>query len=149
MAATAPATPPNSMDVMLTRIERLNYLFGGLLCIAVVFLATRRDQALGAAVGVALTCLNFALLRRLVFKWTSSVKEGDERGGTRIYLILPKMVGLMGAVVLALWLLPIDAVFFVVGYSVFILSIVVAGAMAGLGPTTGGDGDDSTSSPTS
>jgi hypothetical protein len=142
-AAPPPADERNSMDVMLHRIERLNYLFGGLLVIAVVF-TTRRDQALGAAVGVALTCLNFAFLRRLVFKWTSSVKAGDERGGSRIYLILPKMVGLMGAVVLALWLLPIDAVFFVAGYSVFIISIVVAGAMAGLAPASSGGDDDST-----
>jgi hypothetical protein len=131
---------------MLHRIERLNYLFGGIMVIACAIFATRRDQALGAAVGVALTCLNFAILRRLVFKWTSSVKEGDERGGTRIYLILPKMIGLMGSVVLALWLLPINAVFFVAGYSVFILSIVVAGAMAGMGPQDppASGGDDAT-----
>lgn len=137
MTMAAAAEPRDATDVMLHRIERLNYLFGGILVIAVAILATRRDQALGAAVGVALTCLNFAVLRRLVFKWTSSVKAGDERGGTRIYLILPKMIGLMGAVVLALWLLPVDAIFFVAGYSVFILSIVVAGAMAGMGG--GGD----------
>lgn len=137
-AATQPA--PSSTDVMLLRIERLNYLFGGVLVIACAILARRQDQALGAAVGVALTCLNFAVLRRLVFKWTRSVKAGDERGSTRIYLILPKMIGLMGAVVLALTLLPIDSIFFVIGYSTFILSIVVAGAMAGLGP----DSDDST-----
>jgi hypothetical protein len=137
-AATQPA--PSSTDVMLLRIERLNYLFGGVLVIACAILAKRQDQALGAAVGVALTCLNFAVLRRLVFRWTRSVKAGDERGSTRIYLILPKMIGLMGAVVLALTLLPIDSIFFVIGYSTFILSIVVAGAMAGLGP----DSDDST-----
>jgi hypothetical protein len=54
------------------------------------------------------------------------------------------MIGLMGAVVLALWLLPINAIFFVAGYSVFILSIVVAGAMAGMGPSdppAAGSGD--------
>lgn len=127
-----------AIDAALYRIERLNYLLGGVLVI-VTALATRRDQALGAAVGVALTCINFAVLRRLVVKWTTSVKEGDERGGQRIYLILPKMVGLMGAVVLALWLLPIDAIFFVIGYSVFILSIVIEGAIGGFRDATGGD----------
>lgn len=116
----------------LTRIERLNYLFGGVLTIAVALFA-RRDQALGAAVGVALTCLNFALLRRLVFKWTASVKAGDERGSGRMFLILPKMVGMMGAVVLALWILPLDAIFFVIGYSVFIVSIVVEGILHATG----------------
>jgi hypothetical protein len=143
-AAAEPPEKRDATDVMLHRIERLNYLFGGVLVIAVAIFAKTRSQALGAAVGVALTCINFAVLRRLVFKWTASVKAGDERGGTRIYLILPKMIGLMGAVVLALWLLPVDAIFFVAGYSVFIISIVVAGAMAGMGG--GGGGDDSTPS---
>ena len=117
----------------LTRMERLNYLFGGILVIVTAVL-TRRDQALGAAVGVALTCLNFAFLRRLVFKWTASVKAGDEQGGRRMFLILPKMIGLMAAVVLSLWLLPIDAIFFVIGYSVFILSIVTEGILGALRP---------------
>lgn len=123
----------------LTRLERLNYLFGGIVVI-VCALATRRDQALGAAVGVVLTCLNFAFMRRLVFKWTESVKNGDDRGGNRIFLILPKMVGLMGAVVLCLWLLPIDAIFFVIGYSVFIVSIVVEGVLSTLRPSSTGSG---------
>lgn len=140
MSMAAAATPgANATDRMLLRIERLNYLFGGILVIAAVIFAKRQDQALGAAIGVTLTCLNFAVLRRLVVKWTASVKAGDERGGTRIYLILPKMIGLMGAVVLALAVLPIDAIFFVAGYSVFIVSIVVAGAMSGMDPS-----DDST-----
>jgi hypothetical protein len=140
MAMAAAATEgSNATDRLLLRIERFNYLFGGLLVIAAVIFSARRDQALGAAIGVALTCINFAVLRRLVVKWTQSVKTGDERGGTRIYLILPKMIGLMGAVVLALALLPIDAIYFVAGYSVFIVSIVVAGAMSGMD-----SGDDST-----
>ena len=108
----------------LARIEKLNYALGGVLII-VCALLTRQDQALGAAVGVVLTCLNFALLRRLVFKWTSAVKAGDSAGSNRILLILPKMVALMGAVVLSLWLLPIDAIFFVVGYSIFIPAMIV------------------------
>ena len=83
-AAASPPEKRDATDIMLHRIERLNYLFGGILVIAVAIFATRRDQALGAAIGVALTCINFAVLRRLVFKWTSSVKEGDERGGSRI-----------------------------------------------------------------
>jgi hypothetical protein len=122
----------------LTRMERLNYLFGGILVIVTAVL-TRRDQALGAAVGVALTCLNFAFLRRLVFRWTASVKAGDEQGGRRMFLILPKMIGLMAAVVLSLWLLPIDAIFFVIGYSVFILSIVTEGILGAVRPAPSED----------
>jgi|GEM_PF-1338913 len=108
----------------ILRIERLNYLFGGIAVIVAALTATR-SQALGVAVGVALTCLNFFILRKIVFRWTAAVKANDEKGGNRIYLILPKMVGMMGAVVLVVMFLPINAVGFVIGYSIFIASIVV------------------------
>jgi ATP synthase I chain len=111
------------------RLERLNYVFGGIVVI-VCAIATTRSQALGAAVGVALTCLNFWFLRRLVFRWTEDAKRGDGAGGTRVYLIMPKMIGLMVAVVLCLKFLPIDPIFFVIGYSVFIVSITVEGVLA-------------------
>lgn len=117
----------------MPRIERLNYLFGGVLVI-VCALTTRRDQALGAAVGVALTCLNFAFMNRLIGRWIDDAKRGDGVGSTRVALIMPKMVGLMVAVVLCLKFLPIDAIFFVVGYSVFILSILVEGVLSVLRP---------------
>ena len=45
----------------LQRIERLNYLLGGVMVIASA-LTQPRSMALGIAVGVALTCLNFFLL---------------------------------------------------------------------------------------
>jgi ATP synthase I chain len=112
----------------ILRIERLNYLFGGVLVILAALFATQ-DQALGVAVGVALTCLNFFFLRKLVFKWTAAVKAGDERGSARIYLILPKMIGLMAAVVLIMLFLPIHPVGFVIGYSIFIASIVVGAVL--------------------
>ncbi len=117
----------------MPRIERLNYLFGGVLII-VCALTTHRAQALGAAVGVALTCLNFAFMNRLIGRWIDDAKRGDGVGSTRVALIMPKMVGLMVAVVLCLKFLPIDAVFFVIGYSVFIVSIVVEGVLSVLRP---------------
>jgi hypothetical protein len=105
----------------LRRIERLNYVIGGLLTIAAA-LTQPQDKALGVAVGVALTCLNFFFLRKLVFKLTAEAKQG---GSTGSLLVLPKMIGLMAAVVLCLTLLPIDGLAFAVGYSVFVASIVV------------------------
>lgn len=117
----------------MPRIERLNYLFGGVLII-VCALTTHRAQALGAAVGVALTCLNFAFMNRLIGRWIEDAKRGDGVGSARVALIMPKMVGLMVAVVLCLRFLPIDAVFFVIGYSVFIVSIVVEGVLSVLRP---------------
>lgn len=131
----------------LLRIERLNYLFGGILIIIAALTATQA-QALGVVVGVVLTSANFFILRKIVFRWTAAVKAGDERGSSRIYLILPKMIGMMGAVVLIVLFLPINAIGFVVGYSIFIVSIVVGTVLdLILSPTVEPTpGDDTTSS---
>jgi ATP synthase I subunit len=104
------------------RIERLNYILGALLVVAGA-ITQPRPIALGVAVGVALTCANFFVLRKLVVKWTSDAAAG--KTGNAPYLMLPKMIGLMGLVALSILLLPIDPVAFTVGYSTFIISIVI------------------------
>ena len=106
----------------MLRIERLNYALGGVLVIAAALTQPQRI-ALGVAVGVALTCLNFFVLRRLVTKWTADAQQG--RTGAAPLLMLPKMVGLMGAVAVAILVLPIDPIAFTIGYSLFIVSIVI------------------------
>ena len=106
----------------ILRIERFNYVIGGLLVIAAA-LTQPRDIALGVAVGVALTCLNFFMLRRLVNRWTKDAAAG-KAGSTQI-LMMPKMLGLMAAVILSLKFLPIDAVAFTIGFSIFMISIVI------------------------
>ena len=106
----------------ILRIERFNYVIGGLLVIAAA-LTQPRDIALGVAVGVALTCLNFFVLRRLVNRWTKDAAAG-KAGSTQI-LMMPKMLGLMAAVILSLKFLPIDAVAFTIGFSIFMISIVI------------------------
>ncbi len=116
----------------LTRIERLNYLIGGLLVIAGA-LSQPQSRALGVAVGVLLTSLNFALLRRVVTKMTDQAAAGGDSSRGAL-LILPKMLGLMVAVVLSLWLLPIDPMAFALGYSVFVVSIFVEVILAAVLP---------------
>lgn len=106
----------------ILRIERINYALGGVVVIAAALTQTR-PIALGVTVGVALTCLNFFVLRRLVSKWTSDAAQG--RTGNAPLLMLPKMVGLMGAVAVSILFLPIDPVAFTIGYSIFIISIVI------------------------
>lgn len=106
----------------ILRIERINYALGGVLVILAA-LTQPRPVALGIAVGVALTCLNFNVLRRLVHRWTADAAAG--RTGAAPMLMLPKMVGLMVAVGLAIFFLPIDPIAFTVGYSIFIISIVI------------------------
>ncbi|HTL38034.1 MAG TPA: ATP synthase subunit I [Kofleriaceae bacterium] len=106
----------------MQRIERLNYLLGGILVLAAAF-TQPRPIALGVAIGVALTCANFFVLRRLVNKWTSDAAKGVS--GNAPLLMLPKMVFLMGAVAVVILFLPIDAIAFTIGYSLFIVSIVI------------------------
>ena len=108
----------------IARIERLNYVLGGVLVvIAALAYRQQREIALGFAIGVVLTCANFYVLRKLVVKWTADAAAG--RTGHSSVLMLPKMLGLMGLVAFSLIVLPIDAIAFTAGYSVFIVSIVV------------------------
>lgn len=117
----------------LVRIERLNYAIGGVLVIAAA-LTQPRSIALGILVGVALTCINFVMVRRLVFRATAEAAQGIS--SNRMMLMLPKMTLLMAAVALSLWLLPISAAAFAAGYSIFIVSILVESVHAALRPPT-------------
>jgi hypothetical protein len=104
------------------RIERSNYALAAIV-VLVGLLTQSRPIVLGLMVGSALTCLNFYVLRRLVVKWTSDAATG-KGGGAASMLMLPKMIGLMGAVAVAVLLLPLDVIAFTIGYSIFIVSIV-------------------------
>jgi hypothetical protein len=108
---------------VIQRIERLNYILGGALVVAGA-ITQPRAVAFGVAVGVALTCLNFFVLRNLVVRITR-----DARTGTRSrapHFMLPKMIVLMALVALAIFVLKVDPIAFAVGYSIFIVSILVA-----------------------
>lgn len=115
----------------IQRIERLNYGISAAL-IALAALTQSRAVALGLAVGCGLTCLNFYVLRRLVVKWTDDAARRASGNSTMLYL--PKMVAMMGAVAAAVLLLPINVVAFIVGYSIFIVSIVVDTTYTALRP---------------
>jgi len=115
------------------RIERLNYALSGI-AVIVAALTQTRSVALGLAVGAGLTCLNFFVLRRLVVKWTNDAAAGRKMGNSQI-LILPKMIGLIAAVAVAILVLPIDPIGFVAGYSIFLLSIVIDTMYAAMRPT--------------
>jgi hypothetical protein len=116
----------------IRRIERLNY---GISAAAIVIaLATQpRPVCLGLAVGAGLTCLNFYVLRRLIVKWTDEAARG--KGGNAGLLMVPKMLGLMGAVAAAVLLLPLNVVAFAIGYSIFIVSIIVETTYTALRPS--------------
>ena len=105
----------------LERIERLNYVFGALLIFLCLALTSTRFS-LGVSVGVVLTCANFTVIRRLVDKLLASAP--DKRGGAAMYFI-PKMGGMLAAVTLAIYFLPISAIGLGIGFSIFIVSIMV------------------------
>lgn len=106
----------------LSRIERMNYILGGAL-VAVVGVLGTRDQLLGALVGVVLSAVNFSLVVRIVEKMTAAATGGRAKASG--ILLAPKMLVLMGAAAVALFLLPISAVMLAAGFSVFLVSIAV------------------------
>ena len=130
----------------IRRIERLNYGISAAV-ILLALLTQPRDVVLGVAVGAGLTCANFWVLRRIIVKWTGEVATG--KAGNSSLFMLPKMLVLMGAVAVAILVLPIDVVAFTVGYSIFIVSIVVDTVYAsvrtepGETPETNGNGNES------
>ena len=105
----------------LSRIERMNYIVGGVLVAAVGVLGTR-DQVLGALVGVLLCAVNFSFVVRIVERMTAAATGQSKASGL---LLAPKLLALMGAAALALVFLPISAVMLAVGFSVFLASITV------------------------
>lgn len=124
------------MKPSILRIERLNYLLGGTLTAAAA-VTQSRGIAIGVAVGAALTCVNFFVLRRLVVRWTKDGRTGNSSKAP--YVVLPKMIGLMGAVAVAILVLSIDPLAFAIGYSVFIPSIAIDAIYSTVrpeGPTT-------------
>jgi hypothetical protein len=116
----------------IQRIERMNYVLAGAITLASLALGSR-SITLGVAIGAALTSLNFYILRRLIVKWTSAAAQG--KASNAPLLMLPKMLGLMGACAFAILLLPIDAIAFAAGYSIFIISIVLEGIYSALRAT--------------
>lgn len=121
------------MDVKsLKRIERLNYLLGGVAVVASAFFLPR-NQLLGLFIGVFLGSVNFTLISRIVQKWlgkatesteSESDSESDKKSVSGFFLI-PKMMGLMAAVFVALFFLPISPAFLAIGFSVFLISIAI------------------------
>ncbi len=131
-------------NASILRIERMNYLIGAI-TVAVGALTQPKDVALGLAVGVALTCLNFFVLRKLVLKWTRDAAAG--RGGNAQLLMMPKMLALMGAVALIVIFLPVDVVAFTIGYSIFIVSMVIEGVYSVLRTPDDEPSDSTTTKP--
>ncbi|HEY4055911.1 MAG TPA: ATP synthase subunit I [Kofleriaceae bacterium] len=105
------------------RIERTNYILAAVLVSLAAITRQPRDIFLGVLVGSALTSLNFFFLRKLIVKWTADAAAGKQ--GNAQLLMMPKMIGLMGAVTVCMLFLPLNVVAFTVGFSIFIVSILI------------------------
>ena len=107
----------------LHRIERLNWILGGVL-VAVCGALGTMEHVLGSLVGVVLGAVNFMLVARIVEKMALAAQGKVEARAGSMFLA-PKMAILMGLVFAALYFLPISAPMLAVGFSVFMLSIAV------------------------
>jgi hypothetical protein len=107
----------------LSRIERMNYILGGVLVALAGALGTG-EQVLGALVGVLLCALNFSVVRRLVEKMMRAAK-GEAQSKASAFLLAPKLLVLMGAAAAAVVFLPISPIMLAIGFSVFLVSIGV------------------------
>jgi len=125
----------------ILRIERLNYALA-VVTVLIGLFTQSRPIIIGLMAGSALTCLNFFVLRKLVVKWTAEAASG--KGGNSSLLMLPKMIFLMGAVAVSVLLLPLDVIAFTVGYSIFIISIVIEATYSAMRSTAAsGDSEHS------
>lgn len=103
------------------RIERLNYILGGAAAVAAALLSTK-EIALGVLVGAAISAVNFSLIRRLVQK---TMESPEDKPSWAAALFVPKMAGLIVAVTLAIYYLPVSPIAIAAGFSVFLVSIGV------------------------
>jgi len=102
----------------IQRVERLNYILGGLLVAGTAVLGSQ-EQMFGALVGALVSSINFSLIGRIVRRMGSA--QGQSSGAA--LMLVPKMLGVMAAVTLAIIYLPLSAVMLAVGFSIFLVSI--------------------------
>ena len=110
-------------NASLGRIERMNYIVGGVLVALTAAIGTGA-HVLGALIGVVLCAVNFSVVRRLVVKMMGAAR-GEPQSKGSAFLLAPKLLILMGAAAAAIVFLPISAIMLAVGFSVFLVSIGV------------------------
>ncbi|HJZ88544.1 MAG TPA: ATP synthase subunit I [Polyangia bacterium] len=122
---------------LLASVERWNLALGAALVAVAALIRPTRTVVVGVAVGAALACLNFRVLRWLVERIAVAGAKG-----AFLALLFVKMALLLGAVWLILRLLPDAVVPFLAGFSVFLISTFIAAIRASLAQarTQGGAG---------
>jgi ATP synthase I chain len=115
---------------VLARIERINLILGAAITCLAWFLWGARG-ALAAGVGAGLACADFWLLVRIGGRLVASAREGNPSRGLS-FLLLGKTAALFALVFVAIAVLHLEAVPFALGFSVFVVSIMMLGLRATL-----------------
>ena len=114
---------------MLARIERINLILAVLVTgLAGAIWGARGAVAAGA--GAALACADFWLLVRIGSRLVASARAGNPSRGLT-FLLLGKTMALFALVFIAIAVLHLDAIPFALGFSVFVVSIMMLGLRAG------------------
>jgi hypothetical protein len=117
------------MTPTLARIERTNLILAvALTALAGALWGVRGTLSAGA--GAAIACADFHYLGRLGAKAIAAVKAGSSPWGLGFALVC-KMGLLFAVVFVAIRLLHLDVPAFAVGFSVFVISILLVGLAAG------------------
>lgn len=129
-------------ETTANEIERINVII--LVLGSLASLAVMRDfrHFFSFAVGSAIMTLNFRYLRRIMeafFSKASQAQKGEAAGPapskSELFIRLPiKFFVLIAAVVVVLLWGDVDIVFFIVGLSTVLLSIIISQVAAAFGP---------------
>jgi hypothetical protein len=114
---------------VLARIERANVILGIALT-ALAGVLWGWSGVLGAGAGALLACLDFRFLGRLGARAIAQVRAGGSPWGLGFALIA-KMAALFALVFVAIRVLHLPVIPFALGFSVFVVSILLVGLSAG------------------
>jgi ATP synthase I chain len=113
---------------VLGRVERVNLvLAAAVTCLAGLLWGAR--GAIGAGVGAGLACADFYVLVRLVSRMTATVRSGGAATGLGLLLFVKTTV-LFALVFVAIRVLRVSPAPFALGFSVFVISIVLLGLVS-------------------
>ena len=113
---------------MLGRIERANLVLAVLLT-ALAGVVWGARGAIAAGAGAALACADFWLLLRIGARLVASARDGNPSRGLSL-LLIGKTMALFPLVYIAIGVLHLDAIPFALGFSVFVVSIMMLGLQA-------------------
>jgi hypothetical protein len=114
---------------VLARIERINLILAALVT-ALAWAIWGVRGAVAAGAGALLACADFWLLVRIGARLVASARAGNPSRGLA-FLLLGKTMALFALVFIAIAVIHLDAIPFALGFSVFVVSIMLLGLRAG------------------